>query len=193
MNSSGLFAAVTNRRCEEPDTRRRSRGWLVFDALEETTARAAADRLERLPGATCNPFNLFIADAETAHLITCAGHTERIDLAPGAHVIGNVHPRDEASPKLDRLRREVARALDDDALLLDDLARICRGHGDGDPLRAACVHAGAYGTRSSTLLRLGEAPVLRYADGPPCETRYSDLTPLLDDLGLVPRSEGVQA
>ncbi|MBM3266135.1 MAG: hypothetical protein FJZ01_00675, partial [Candidatus Sericytochromatia bacterium] len=37
-------------------------------------------------------------------------------------------------------------------------------------LGAACVHAGPYGTRSSTLLRLPASgpPELRYTAGPPC-------------------------
>lgn len=193
LNASGLFAAVTNRRCEEPDPRRRSRGWLVLDALEEATAGAAADRLERLPPEAYNPFNLFVADSETAHLITYADRTLRVDLAPGAHVIGNAHPMDEASPKLERLRRDVAQVVAGEASLLDRLAGVCRAHVPGDPLRSTCVHADEYGTCSSTLLRLGAEPALRYAPGPPCETRYRDLTPLLDDMGLVPRSEGVQA
>lgn len=193
LNSSGLLAAVTNRRCEQPDPARRSRGWLVLDALEQPTARAAAERLERLPAAAYNPFNLLVADAQTAHLFSYADRAQRFDLAPGAHVIGNVHPKDEASPKLDALRRAVNRVVDSGDPLLDGLADICRGHGDGAPSQAACVHAGAYGTCSSTLLRLGRDPVLRYADGPPCETPYSDLTPLLQHLGLAPGSEGVQA
>src|SRR5258706_7884952 len=47
VNASGLFAAITNRRCEEPDPGRRSRGWLVLQALAEPTAARAADRFAR--------------------------------------------------------------------------------------------------------------------------------------------------
>ncbi|MGH0029521.1 MAG: NRDE family protein, partial [Myxococcota bacterium] len=33
LNENGLFAAITNRRCESPDPDRRSRGLIVMDAL----------------------------------------------------------------------------------------------------------------------------------------------------------------
>jgi len=191
VNPSGLFAAVTNRRSENPDPQRRSRGWLVMEALEAPTARRAAERCDDLPESAYNPFNLFIADAESAHLISYADRPERVELGPGAHVIGNVHP-EESSPKLARLRRELEPIAGRGAPL-DALAALCRSHVADSPFESTCVHAGPYGTRSSTLLRLGANPALHYADGPPCQTPYRDLTPLLHDLGLVPSWEGVQA
>jgi hypothetical protein len=70
--------------------------------------------------------------------------------------------------------------------VLEELARICRGHdGGGGVLDDTCVHAGAYGTRSSALLRLaetGDDGAFRFADGAPCRTEYDDFTPLLHDL-----------
>ena len=44
-------------------------------------------------------------------------------------------------------------------------------------LEAACVHAGPYGTRSSSLVWLPAAgpPVFHAAEGPPCEARFADL------------------
>jgi uncharacterized protein with NRDE domain len=191
INSKGLFAAVTNRRCENPDASRRSRGWLVMEALEEDDAKSAAARLESLPEAAYNPFNLLVADAASAHLVTYADAPERSDLAPGPHVIGNVHP-DETSPKLARIRAELAGGAASDTSF-DGLAGICRTHVPAGPVESTCVHAGPYGTRSSTLLRLGDDPALHYADGAPCEAPYRDLTPLLHDLGIFPSREGVQA
>lgn len=184
LSSSGLFAAVTNRRNGEPDPGLRSRGLLVHDALRAASAEEAALEIERLDCHVYNPFNLFVADGETAHVISCAEETQRIDLEPGAHVIGNVHPH-ELTPKIARLRGEVARAADAPAeRVLLDLARVCRGHDGGDPLASTCVHAGQYGTRSSTLLRLGREPELRHAGGAPCTAAYDDFSPLLCELGL---------
>jgi hypothetical protein len=42
-------------------------------------------------------------------------------------------------------------------------------------LQALCVHAGIYGTVSSTVLALGPGRVERYlfAPGPPCRTAFS--------------------
>jgi uncharacterized protein with NRDE domain len=194
MSSTGVFAAVTNRRSDEPDPTRRSRGLLVLEALAAPSAQAAAERFERLAERAYNPFNLFVADAASAHVVTYAERASRIDLEPGAHVIGNAHPA-EATPKIARLRAEVERVAAGPASgVLDALAGVCRSHEGADALAATCVHAGAYGTRSSTLLRLGDAPgddVLLYAAGPPCRCDYRDFTPLLRELGLdSPGSEG---
>jgi len=184
LNATGLFAAVTNLRSDEPDPELRSRGLLVRDVLGATTAEDAALAIERLDAQTYNPFNLLVADGETAHVISCAEKTQRIDLEPGAHVIGNVHPH-EITPKIARLRREVSQAADAPAeRVLDDLARVCCSHDGDDTLAATCVHAGHYGTRSSTLLRLGAESELRHADGAPCTADYGDFSPLLCDLGL---------
>jgi uncharacterized protein with NRDE domain len=184
LNPTGLFVAVTNRRNGEPDPERRSRGLLVHDALGAATAEEAALEIERQDAQLYNPFNLLVADGETAHVISSAEETQRIDLEPGAHVIGNVHPH-EITPKVARLHGEVARVVAAPAArILDDLARVCRSHHGGDPLASTCVHAGRYGTRSSTLLRLGEEPELRHAGGAPCTAAYDDFSPLLCELGL---------
>ena len=133
VSSTGLFAAITNRRCDAPDPKRRSRGLLVMEALAEPSAERAW------------------------------------------------------------LRGQVAELAAGDPPDAGALAGVCRTHVAGSPLDSTCVHAGAYGTRSSTLLWLGARPALRYADGPPCEAAYRDLTPLLHDLGLLPARERVSA
>jgi uncharacterized protein with NRDE domain len=191
VSESGLFAAITNRRCDEPDPARRSRGWLVMEALGEPSAERAAERFARLPHAAYNPFNLFVADAHTAHWITYGESAQRRDLAPGPHVIGNLHP-DESSPKLERLRAEVAELVAHDAPSPEALAGLCGTHA-ASPFESTCVHAGVYGTSSSTLLWIGAQPELRYAEGPPCEASYRNLTPLLHDLGLWSARERVSA
>ena len=49
-------------------------------------------------------------------------------------------------------------------------------------LTATCIHRERYGTRSATLLALGEDRVIdyRYADGPPCTSPLIDGRPLLE-------------
>lgn len=184
LNEHGLFAAVTNRRCEDPDPKRRSRGLIVMDALRARSAREAADEIAGLERDAYNPFNLLVADGRTAHVFSYVAGPERIDLAPGAHVIGNVHPGDSASAKLSRLREEAAACAASPGVL-GELAEVCRSHAGGGPLEATCVHAGDYGTRSSTLLRLGDADgEFLYASGAPCAREYTDFTPLLHAIGL---------
>jgi uncharacterized protein with NRDE domain len=179
INASGVFTAVTNRRTDAPDPALRSRGMLVMEVLSISTAEEAAGRIDLLPADAYNPFNLLIADDHSAHLLTYGRSPERVDLAPGAHVIGNVHPMEE-SPKVARIRQEtleVAEGPEDG--MLDRMAALCRSHEGSDALAATCVHAGGYGTRSSTLLRTGASPELRYASGAPCTHPYDDFTPSL--------------
>jgi uncharacterized protein with NRDE domain len=196
LSSRGLLAAVTNRPCADPDPERRSRGRLVLDALAAPSAAAAAERLEALPQRAYNPFNLLVADRHSAATITYLDRPRRLDLAPGVHVLGNADPLAPPTPKLARLRAlaETAAAADPEALR-DALAGLCRSHAEGaDPLGGACVHTPAYGTRSSTLLRLSETgrdDAFFFADGPPCRTGYGDFSPLLHALdGGVLRDEG---
>jgi uncharacterized protein with NRDE domain len=195
LNRTGVFAGVTNRHCEDPDPTRRSRGWLVMDALRHGSAAEAAAECARMPRSAYNPFNLVIADRERAFLVTYEEGAKASELAPGPHVIGNIDPHGPRSQKLAALDRRVGHAAVLGAERVPSaLATICRSHGgNGDVLGDACVHAGAYGTRSSTLLCLADDPdggVFRYADGAPCETEYDDFTPLLHDLRREPRYEG---
>ena len=184
LNGDGVFAALTNRPCPEPDPARRSRGLLVIDALGARRAADAAEWIAALPPDTYNPFTLYLADREEAFAVTYDGKPTPVGLAGGVHVIGNADPNGPPTPKLARLRVRAERAAAGPAAgVLDRLADISREHdGDGSALTDACVHSGSYGTRSSTLLRLGNTiseGELRYADGPPCETGYDDFSPLL--------------
>jgi uncharacterized protein with NRDE domain len=191
INASGVFAAITNRRSDQPDPARRSRGWLVMEALAEPSAERAAERFAQLPEGVYNPFNLYLADARSAHVVSYADRPERLDLGAGPHVIGNLHP-EESSPKMARLRAEADAVAARGDAPLSALAELCRTH-VASPFDSTCVHAGEYGTRSSTLLRIGARSELHHADGPPCEASYRDLTPLLHDLGIVPECERISA
>jgi uncharacterized protein with NRDE domain len=203
VNARGVFAAVTNVSCPTPDPERRSRGLLVLDALAAGSAREAAEKAAGLPVDAYNPFNLFVADAGEAFALTYR-HTARP--APhegGLFVIGNGPLGEAPAPKVAGLRERVEQALacPPDGIP-DRLAEICRDHTPGPrgALDAICVHAGAYGTRSSVLLRLpaagpgADGSLLRFAAGAPCAERYDDFTPLLRELGRRGRAAtGVRA
>ncbi|HEU4430198.1 MAG TPA: NRDE family protein [Myxococcota bacterium] len=189
LNDAGVFAALTNRPTPYVDPARRSRGLLVADALGHSSATRAAEAALRLAPRAYNPFNLFVADADHAFAIVYQEKPRVRALEAGVHVIGNADPNDAAVPKIARLQHEVGRiAAGREADALDALSELCRSHvggREGAPLERTCIHAGEYGTRSSTLLRLGPAhehDVLRFAGGAPCETAYEDLSPLLRSL-----------
>ncbi|MEN8182014.1 MAG: NRDE family protein [Myxococcota bacterium] len=186
VNGAGLLAAVTNRPVETRDDSRRSRGQLVLEALEAGSVREAGDLASGIEPDAFNPFNLLVADGREALSVIYDGTARIEELAPGPHVICNADPDDRSVPKVARLLEEAGHAarLPGDAKL-EALAEILRAHRGGpEPLGHTCIHARGYGTRSSTLLRLGpEAEAAWwFADGPPCQTRYEDYSHLLHQL-----------
>jgi hypothetical protein len=187
-NDAGVFAGITNRPTPSPDASRRSRGLLVADALAASSAAEAAARLAQLPARSYNPFNLLVCDAEDAFVVVYEEKAELSRLSAGPHVIGNGDPDSRSLPKVARLLDEAgAIAKGSAAEALAALEGACAAHGSagGAPLLATCIHAGGYGTRSSTLLRRGRRPdqdVFRFSDGPPCSHPYRDFTPLLTQL-----------
>ncbi len=183
VNEAGVFAGVTNRPAVRDDGRR-SRGHLVSEALARGSALEAVRELERAPARAFNPFNCFVADARDAFVVVYEDKPAVTDLGPGVHVIGNADPDDRRDPKVaSLLERAEAVASLEPGRWLPGLADLCRSHhGPGGALSPPCVHAGGYGTRSSTLLRLARDPGanhLSHADGPPCETDFEDHTGLL--------------
>jgi uncharacterized protein with NRDE domain len=191
VNDAGLFAALTNRPCGTPDPSRRSRGLVVFEALAEASAADLLAAFETLPERAYNPFNFFASDGKEAFVATYEGELRVTRLAPGPHVVGNGDPDSRDIPKIARLLARAERIAEGDVdEALEALAELCRSHEEDEqlgPLGDTCVHAGGYGTRSSTLIRLGpdaSRNEFRHAEGAPCQTEYEDLTPFLSELDL---------
>jgi uncharacterized protein with NRDE domain len=188
VNSGGVFAGLTNR--PRPGTERdaRSRGLLVLEALSRPSAREA--REEARAGARAhryNPFHLLCADGRETHLLSLRDERPVVrELGAGVHVLSNRDPEERDDPKVMRLREQLGE-LDLGGRLervLESLRAVLATHADAeDPRAGACTHAPGYGTRSSSLIALGPARSLFWhAEGPPCDTKYQDLTPLLEEL-----------
>jgi uncharacterized protein with NRDE domain len=185
VNRHGVFAALTNRPTAALDPARRSRGQLVLDALEATCAELAAESALRTGADLYNPFNLLLVDGRDAFVVVYERRPRLVPLAPGVHVIGNVDPDTREVAKIRRTFAQAEAVATGPAEAIEaGLAAICRTHADAPEAReSTCIHGDVYGTRSSTLLRLGEAgSLLRHAEGPPCATPYRDRTPLLAEL-----------
>jgi uncharacterized protein with NRDE domain len=176
--ADGRLAAVTNRRAELRDPRRRSRGELPLAVLQAGGDGGVRRFLAGVDAAAYNPFNVLAASREQA----LAGHgaeaMEVVELERGPHVL-TVHDVDQAGePRVEHLLGHlgdaVRRAPDARALLLamEDLLR--------DP-EWACVHGDLYGTVSSSSVLISDAGevVYRHAAGRPCETPHEDLSGLL--------------
>jgi uncharacterized protein with NRDE domain len=187
LNDRGLFVGITNRAFAANDPERASRGLLVKEALGAATARELADRHAGLAGNQFNAFHLFYADRETAHVLWSDGHVlHQQQLGPGVHVI-----TESSFGAGDDLRQgEIGKTLAGFASPHEPTSAELHGllsRHDDNPFASLCVHAPEwnYGTRSSFVLRLGQAGAGSEAyaiEGPPCQRALFPLSPLVGEL-----------
>ncbi|MBI5517212.1 MAG: NRDE family protein [Deltaproteobacteria bacterium] len=199
VTERGFFVGLTNQRTYRPaDPSRRSRGEVVTEALRlNETARVEA-LLGALDPRDYNPFNLVFGDLSALRVAYVRPEGLQVHpLGDGVHVLANDRLRAPTMPKT--LRAEaLARALPEgpweavqhrlgallgdhhtpeDGLLPEPPAGALMPRMLLKALQALCVHAGVYGTVSSTVLSLGRERVERYlfAPGPPCRTAFTEV------------------
>jgi uncharacterized protein with NRDE domain len=186
VNDRDVFVAITNRWTGEQRAGDRSRGLLVRECLEQPSSEDAARHVERdLDARRYEGFNLVLADPSAALFLEYDGRLRVRNFDPGVHVVGNTGadgqyaiPNEPArlreaaqrqAENVDHLRTVLQPEPGEDATgWLDRAVSTIRDHDYG-----VCVHGDGFGTRSSSLVSIGEDGVsYRYADGPPCETDY---------------------
>lgn len=188
VQASGMAAALLNRRSEAPpDPSRRSRGLLCLDVLRCRTQEAARRLIEKVEAVAYNPFNLLVADRESAWVATNhAGRLEITDLSPGLHLLTNLDLNDPTCPRIAGSYRLFAAVLDERRLVpgsdgfVERMRRILSSHDTAlDPRSDApgnslCLHLGQYGTRSSTLafLHRGGKWTYLHSNQAPCRGKY---------------------
>jgi len=184
VNRSGLLVALTNRRSERTEPRRRSRGLLCLDALACGSARAAAAWLAaHLAAHRYNACNLLCADGSDALAVHYDGTAvDQRPLAPGLHLLADTDVDDRDHPRLRRLRHLLGTLPPPRWRPWRDCLRIAMADhagGGADPA-AVCRHGDAGGTVSSTLVALAPGTPATaefwYAGGPPCRHGYADLS-----------------
>ncbi len=197
VNQHGVMCGLTNRpMAAGPDPARQSRGRLPLVATRARTAIEAADAVAaEVASGSYNPAWLLVGDRRSLLYLAVDpdGPTEPKQLGPGLHVLENA-ALEVPSVKVDHVRSAVVRAEAGGVPLWEMLPALLGDHTvtgipgevprfpDGRERLAAtlapCVHTDGYGTRSSTLLRLGEDPAsfpeLLVADGPPCTVPFAD-------------------
>jgi uncharacterized protein with NRDE domain len=182
-NEHGLLVGLTNRWTGESVESDRSRGLLVREALGHESATEAVRFVEReLDERTYDGFNLVAADAGAALLVEYDGRRAVRNLSPGVHVVVNVGADGSYDVPDTRSEAGVEQANNADAVRtalqpepgetsgswLDRAAAVLGDHEYG-----VCLHHENFGTRSSSLIRLGTDDVTyQFADGPPCETAF---------------------
>lgn len=183
VNAAGVLSAITNRYGKPADPSRRSRGELVDRALAAASANAAATSIAELTAGDYNPFHLLCVDAQTAKLVWSDGERmSLVDVDPGLLVLTERSLGAAQNKRKERVlgqcRQLLSRGELDEAHLAEVLSQR-----EPDSIDSTCVDMPSlnYGTRSSTIVRLGAQRRLLHADGAPCETDYRDLSELLDE------------
>jgi uncharacterized protein with NRDE domain len=165
ITRTGRFAAVTNYR--DPSERRsmpRSRGALVTDALLSPDPPEVF--LRSLEPSDYAGFNLLVGD-ERRLFYYSSREGEPREVLPGVHGLSN-HLLDEPWPKVLRARAAIAEAPPDDARIFAMLSDTNIAPDDELPdtnvglawerrLSPPLITGDDYGTRTSTILRVGRA------------------------------------
>ena len=183
ISARHLFAGITNRfGSTAPFPGRRSRGLLLVDVLQARSVEEAADIAIAHGAQRYNRYHLLVADSHGACLVVSDGEKlQQRQLDSGIHVI-----TERSCGAGDDVRSGLVeshlRKLGPRVPGPEDLSEVLSIHA-GDPFEGTCVHAPVlnYGTRSSTIMRLGSQPgdfSFMHAEGPPCETSYKDFSAL---------------
>ncbi len=169
VTPGGRFATLTNHRDPRlTRTDRASRGQLPVRFLEgNATVRTFLEQL-RGDADLYNPFNLLLFDGREL-LGYESRHDRIVPFAPGIHAVSN-GDFDEPWPKVEALKAGLASALEDDEALLNLLGVAQLFSDDHLPstgvsieweraLSPAFVRTPIYGTRASSIVRLGRDAV----------------------------------
>jgi hypothetical protein len=194
VNEHGLLVAVTNRRAAVRTAPLRSRGMLCRELLDSPGAEEASRRaMEELDRGCYAGANFACVDFESGWVIHAGDRLERIELAPGRHLITNQDLNDAADARLSLARRLFdQQPTGSVGEFLATARRVCSYHVEGSFGESApasqvsiVLRTEVGGTVSSSLIALTRRPeeaVYLYAPGPPDITAYEDYSHLVKDL-----------
>lgn len=177
VNEHRVFVAITNRFGPPPDPTRRSRGEVVLSALTATSADEAFNATLRMDPRQFNGFHLVLADRDTAHAVVCQTDTmEGESLAPGWHVVTE-RSFDAGATRREGLIRATIEGWSSAPPSDQEWVRLLSlEQPDGFEGVLVSVPAENYGTRSSTIIRMGRSGEMAFthADGRPDQTPFVD-------------------
>lgn len=199
VNEHGLVAGLTNKpSADGRDPAKRSRGELPLTFAGHSSAAEAVPKVSAdLDPARYNPCWMLVGDRQSLFAIAIAGGSqpEVEQLGPGLHILENA-PLRPLSAKAAFVREllsdeQAAQSGHGAAGTIAALEAVLRSNQPAVPQRrvdetgrtwppeisAPCVHTPDYGTRSAmTVVIPGSGrPVVRVADGPPCENPFRDV------------------
>lgn len=185
-NKERVLIGMTNRWLNSEG--RRSRGLLVRDCLKKKSAKRAVDYAQsELKQEQYRPFHLVCADDQSFYTITHNGEgsatTVRRD--PGIYVAENVgfggewfiplHRAKKAKNQIESAKKIYERMttpVPATCTEWKDIAKtVLQDHKYG-----ACRHGDGYGTKSSSIITVGETINYYFAEGSPCKSNYKSIS-----------------
>jgi uncharacterized protein with NRDE domain len=156
VSEAGRLAVVTNVRSgSDPDPARVSRGQLITDYLGGHGPYAA---LALAQGNDFNPFNLLVATAHSARILTNQPASAQAELPAGIHGLSNGRVGDPWPRKAaleDGMADWIRADTDDTALLFELLRR--EEPMSGPDTASLFIRGDVYGTRCSTVVTIDAA------------------------------------
>jgi uncharacterized protein with NRDE domain len=167
-----------------------SRGTLCLGALRHRSLASALDEIRTLRLDAYDPFNLLLVDRARGVVVDNRDGFHATELGTGLSVLTNLDVNDPRCPRLasahagfERVAPVLAAGTDEEAIV-EALASVLRDHASSsdasgdDPFARVCVHAGAYGTRSSSIVLVGADGSVGYyhADDAPCRAAFRRVT-----------------
>lgn len=185
VNAAGTLVAVLNRPDLPIPPNPRSRGLLACEMLDSGPAAAAlAHGLDELSRGIYAGCNILIASRDAATLIEGGSEPMETRIEPGIAVISNGPLQDDANHRAQFVTSRIPEFRPEPESWLEDARETLSRHAMGDA-PAVCLHEGAYGTVSSTVIGLSNSPenaLFHYTPGPPCRTDFEDHSPTLRQL-----------
>jgi uncharacterized protein with NRDE domain len=195
VNERGVVAGLTNQpSAAGRDPSKRSRGELplAFAAQDDASADVPINP------ADYNPCWMLVGDRRSLFSVGVGSgaKAEVEQLGPGLHILENapLRARSAKAVFVERLVQAERAARPDKSVAgtVDALEAVLRIHEPAvsqprtdetgrtwpPELSAPCVHTATYGTRSAMTVCIPASgrPVVRVADGPPCETSFLDVS-----------------
>lgn len=192
VNDRGMVAGVLNRPGTlGPAPNKRTRGELPLEALDHESAEAAADALKHLNPAAYRPFNLVVADADSAYWLAARDGEPRMHCAEIGEGLSMLTAHDlndaERSARIRHFRPlfQASIAPDPDSgawSAWESLLASTQTAPDAGPDGAMNVRLeGGFGTRSSSIIAIPRpqypprTPIWRFCHGAPDTARWTDI------------------
>ncbi|MFQ6674848.1 MAG: NRDE family protein [Fidelibacterota bacterium] len=187
VNEHSIFASITNvwirqgRKRYSGDPGGRSRGLLTLDALSCRTVEEAAHTVEEsVSRDTYQFFNLAVVSPTAGIIFTYTGSLKGYPMHPGVTTILNspYDPHVDRTDALPPYPSETGVGPEPRDAWLQQVTTYLSQHPD------ICRHGRFYGTRCSHIVTLSsdKSPRFWYADGPPCQSEFHDMSPAMEPL-----------